>query len=249
MMEAIKTVIIDDEALGRKIIREYLEFHPDVQIVAECKDAHEALKAIDAHHPDLLFLDIQMPEVDGFELLSMLDEIPYVIFSTAYDEYALWAFEVNAVDYLLKPIVQDRFDGALDRVRRAIRKSESLDRIEKLVHGMARTDAYPERFLVKETGKIIIVLVEEILWIEAMEDYVNLYTEKGVYTIHQTMASLEERLNPVSFIRVHRSRIVNLDGVKEIQSWTDGRMKCHMKDGQEIVTSRAGAKRVKKMMV
>jgi two-component system LytT family response regulator len=249
-MDKIKALIIDDEELARKMIREYLENHPEVEVMAECQDAFQALKAIEKYHPDLLFLDIQMPEVNGFELLEMLDEIPHVIFSTAYEQYALQAFEVNAVDYLLKPYVQSRFDMAVERVKQNIRQERSESgKIQSLLNNLHPEKTYLDRILVKQSGKIVIMNIEEIVWIEAMEDYVNFHTSKGSYLVKQSLSRLENRMNPDVFIRVHRSYTVNLEAVKEIEPWTNGRLRCLMKNGQEIVTSRSGAKRLKKFML
>ena len=249
-MERIKALIVDDEELGRKIIREYLESHPEVEVKAECQDAYQALKAIEKYEPDLLFLDIQMPEIDGFEMLDMLEEIPHVIFSTAYDQYALKAFEVNAVDYLLKPYVQERFDVALERAKENLRRNQSGDKkIENLLQSLRDEKKLPQRILVKQSGKIFILNTDEIQWIEAVEDYVNLHTSKESYLVLQSMSKLETRLDPARFIRVHRSYIVNLESVEELQPWSSGRLKCRMKDGHEIILSRSGAKRLRALMI
>jgi len=249
-MNKIKALIIDDEELGRKIIREYLESHPEVEVMAECGDAHQALEAIEKYHPDLLFLDVQMPEINGFELLEMLEEIPYVIFSTAYDQYALKAFEVNAVDYLLKPFDQERFDIALERVKKSIQHLQyEKEKIENLLKNLHPEKKYLDRMLVKQLGKIIILNTEEINWIEAMEDYVNLHTARGDYLVLQSLSNLETKLDPNRFIRVHRSYIVNIDAIREIEQWPNSRYKLHLQDGHQITLSRSGAKRLKKLMI
>ncbi|RKY92586.1 DNA-binding response regulator [candidate division KSB1 bacterium] len=250
LMNKIKALIIDDEELGRKIIREYLESHPEVEVMAECRDAHHALEAIEKYHPDLLFLDVQMPEINGFELLEMLEEIPYVIFSTAYDQYALKAFEVNAVDYLLKPFDQERFDIALERVKKSIQHLQyEKEKIENLLKNLHPEKKYLDRMLVKQLGKIIILNTEEINWIEAMEDYVNLHTARGDYLVLQSLSNLETKLDPNRFIRVHRSYIVNIDAIREIEQWPNSRYKLHLQDGHQITLSRSGAKRLKKLMI
>jgi len=249
-MNKIKALIIDDEELGRKIIREYLESHPEVEVMAECRDAHQALEAIEKYHPDLLFLDVQMPEINGFELLEMLEEIPYVIFSTAYDQYALKAFEVNAVDYLLKPFDQERFDIALERVKKSIQHLQyEKEKIENLLKNLHPEKKYLDRMLVKQLGKIIILNTEEINWIEAMEDYVNLHTARGDYLVLQSLSNLETKLDPNRFIRVHRSYIVNIDAIREIEQWPNSRYKLHLQDGHQITLSRSGVKRLKKLMI
>ncbi|RKY80698.1 DNA-binding response regulator [candidate division KSB1 bacterium] len=250
LMNKIKALIIDDEELGRKIIREYLESHPEVEVMTECRDAHQALEAIEKYHPDLLFLDVQMPEINGFELLEMLEEIPYVIFSTAYDQYALKAFEVNAVDYLLKPFDQERFDIALERVKKSIQHLQyEKEKIENLLKNLHPEKKYLDRMLVKQLGKIIILNTEEINWIEAMEDYVNLHTARGDYLVLQSLSNLETKLDPNRFIRVHRSYIVNIDAIREIEQWPNSRYKLHLQDGHQITLSRSGAKRLKKLTI
>jgi len=249
-MEKIKALIVDDEELGRKIIREYLESHPEVDVMAECGDAFQALEAVERHKPDLLFLDIQMPEVNGFELLEMLDTVPRIVFSTAYDQYALQAFEINAVDYLLKPYVQSRFDLAVERAVEDIRQERfDNDKIEHLLRHLDSQKTCLDRILVKQSGKIVILHAEDIGWIESVEDYVNLHTSKGSFLVLQAIRRLETRLDPERFIRVHRSYMVNLEAVQELEPWTNGRLKCLMKDGKEVITSRAGAKRLKKLML
>lgn len=249
-MDLIRALIVDDERLGRQIIREFLDKHPDVQILAECQDAHEALAATEKYAPDLLFLDIQMPEVNGFELLEMLDVCPTVIFCTAYDQYALRAFEVNAVDYLLKPIVQDRFDLALARAKQNIRqKKDDGEKIDRLLEYVRSEKSLLDRMLVKQSGKIVVIQANEIRWIEAVEDYVNLHTPKGSFLVLQSLSHLETRLDPGKFIRIHRSTIVNMDFVDELEPWPDGRLKCTLKDRAELITSRSGAKRLRKMML
>lgn len=249
-MDKIKALIIDDEELGRKIIREYLVSFPEVEVMAECEDAYQALEAVEKYRPDLLFLDVQMPEINGFELLEMLEEIPFVIFSTAYDQYALRAFEVNAVDYLLKPFDQERFSVAVERVKRLIQyKQEETEKIRNLLKHFQKEKPYLERILVKQSGKIVILNVSDIQWIEAMGDYVNFHTEKDAYLVLQSMRHLESRLEPDRFVRVHRSSIVNLEAIKEIVPWTNGRLKINMKDGHEIILSRSGAKKLKKFMI
>ena len=247
-MNKIKTIIIDDEPLGREIIREYLQDHNDVEIMAECKDAHEALEAIESHNPDLIFLDISMPEIDGFELLRMLDKMPFVIFSTAYNQYAVNAFEVNAVDYLLKPYDHERFDTALNKVRQQIihRDKTEKDNIEKLL--MTIRNKYLKRIMVKYGGKIVIVNTTEIIRAEAVEDYVNLFTPEARYLISQPLLYLENRLDPEYFVRVHRSHIINLRFLKELQPWSNGRFKCIMKDNSTIIVSRSGIKKLKMIM-
>lgn len=249
-MDKIKTIIIDDEELGRRIIREYLNSHPEVKILAECQDAFQALEAIEKYHPDLIFLDVQMPEINGFELLEILEKIPFVIFSTAYDQYALKAFEVNAIDYLLKPFNQKRFDIAIERVKKLIeQKKDDAEKIKNLLKHYHSKNKYMDKILVKQSGKIVILNVDELQWIEAMGDYVNLHTAKGSYLASKSMSFLETRLDPERFVRVHRSSIVNLGAIKEIVHWSKDRLKVNLKDGNQIIISRTGAKRLKKFMI
>ena len=249
-MEKIKSIIIDDEELGRRIIREFLAAHPDIDISAECPDAISALEAIDKHQPDLLFLDIQMPEVNGFELLEMLENLPLVVFSTAYDQYALKAFDVNAVDYLLKPFDQERFNTAMERVKGLIqhRQNES-EKIRNLIKNIQSEKKHVDRILVKKRGKMFILSLGDVLWIEAVGDYVNIHTKDDSFLLLKTMKELETRLNPNRFIRLHRSSIIHLEAIKEIVQWTKGRWKVYLEDGQSVVISRSGAQKLKKFMI
>jgi len=251
-MDPIKALIIDDEALGRKIILEFLFSHPEVKVLAECRDSWQALEAIEKYDPDLLFLDIQMPEIDGFELLDMLPKIPFVIFSTAYDRYALKAFDVNAVDYLLKPYDQERFDRALERVKAQILQKQSLSeeaaRVQKLLEHWRTERPYMRRILVRKAGKYVILKVDDILWVEAMGDYVNLRTAYDSFLILHSLNEIEERLDPGHFIRAHRASLIRLEAIQEVIPWTNGRLKVRLTGGQEILTSRSGAQRLKKLM-
>lgn len=246
----IKTIIVDDEVPARKIIREYLQIHPEIEIMADCRNAHEALQAVENYQPDLIFLDIQMPEINGFEFLEMLDERPQIIFCTAYDKYAIQAFEVNAVDYLLKPFDQERFDMALEKVKQnLLRSRQNGDSTEQLLRHLNQQQTYQDRFLIKQSGRIIIISSHEIIFFEAMEDYVNIHTTKEAYLIQQSLANLEKRLNPQQFIRVHRSSIVNIDYVKEIDTASSGRYHLFLKNGKMIHVSRTGAKQLKRLII
>lgn len=249
-MKPIKAIIVDDEQLGRDIIKEYLENNPEVYVVAECRDAHEALTAVEKHKPDLLFLDIQMPEINGFELLEMLDHHPKIIFSTAYDQYAIKAFEVNAVDYLLKPYDADRFNLALERALNNIRSQhQGNEPITKLLQTIHASSQYLERLLIKQAGRIVIISCKEINLISAMDDYAEISTARDSYLIQQSLNHLEERLNPDQFVRVHRSYIVNLDAIKDIVNWSAGRYKLYLKDGKEIFLSRTGYKKLMRFTI
>ncbi len=242
----IKAVIIDDEIWGRKIIREYAASHPDVNIVAECKDAHEALHAVTVHDPELLFLDIQMPEINGFEFLELLEEKPHVIFSTAFDEYAIKAFEINAVDYLLKPFDQERFDTALNRAKEDLNSKDGLTpKLEALLNGLPNEQHYRERFLIKESGRVIILKSDDIVFIEAMDNYVKIHTIHKGHLIQNTLTSLESKLNPEKFVRVHRSYIVSLDKITGIHTSTSGKHVVYFSDRTQIPVSRSGMKRLK----
>ncbi len=249
-METIKAIIVDDEKLGRDIIKEYLGDHPQIEVEAECRNAHEALDAIVKYHPDLLFLDIQMPEISGFELLEMLDEHPRVIFSTAYDQYAIKAFEVNAVDYLLKPYDEDRFNLALERAIHSIQSEQKQDEtIKKLLQTIQTSPQHLERLLIKQAGRIVIISCKEINLIKALDDYAEICTVRDTYLIQQSLNHLEERLNPDQFVRVHRSYIVNIDAIRDIVNWSSGRYKLFLKDGKELFLSRTGVQKLKRFTI
>jgi two-component system LytT family response regulator len=249
-MQSIKAIIVDDEKLGRDIIIEYLDDHPQIEMVAECRDSHEALEAIDKHHPDLIFLDIQMPEINGFELLEMLGDPPKVIFSTAYDQYAIRAFEVNAIDYLLKPYDAERFNLAVERAIKHIQSNQKQDNsIQKLLQTMRESQQYLERILIKQAGRIVIASCKEIHLIKAMDDYAEICTHKESYLIQQSLNHLEERLNPDQFVRVHRSYIVNIDAIRDIVALSSSRYKLFLKNGNEIFVSRSGYKKLLRFTV
>lgn len=249
-MQTIKAIIVDDEKLGREIVKEYLNDHPQVEVVAECRDAHEALEAIDRQQPDLLFLDIQMPEVNGFELLEMLNDPPKVIFSTAYDQYAIKAFEVNAIDYLLKPYDAERFNLAVERVIQHIQANqEQDDTIQKLLQTIRTSQQHLERLLIKQAGRIVIISCKEIHSINAMDDYAEICTAKESYLIQQSLNRLEERLNPDQFVRVHRSYIINIDAVRDIVALSNSRYKLFLKNGNEIYVSRSGYKKLMRFTI
>jgi two-component system LytT family response regulator len=249
-MKVVKAIIVDDEQLGRDIIKEFLGDHPQVEVVAECRDAHEAFEAIAKHHPDLLFLDIQMPEINGFELLEMLDEHPKIIFSTAYDQYAIKAFEVNAVDYLLKPYDEDRFNLALERAIHSLQSDQKQDdTIQKLLQTIQASTRYLERILIKQAGRIVIISCREINLIKALDDYAEISSSKESYLIQQSLNHLEKRLNPDQFVRVHRSYIVNIDAIRDIVALSSGRYKLYLKDGKEIFVSRSGYKKLMRFTI
>ena len=213
----IKTIIIDDEPLARGIIKEYLREHPDISIVQECGDGFEGVKAITEHQPDLIFLDVQMPKINGFEMLELLDIQPDVIFTTAFDEYAIKAFDAYAVDYLLKPFSRERFDKALKKWLEHYRNP-----VEKIKPGLPAETVLPEQYnrvVVKTGSKIRIIPLHEIHYLEADDDYVKIHTAEGSYLKKKTMNYFESVLEKAHFIRVHRSYIIKIQEVVRIEPY------------------------------
>lgn len=210
----IRTILIDDEPLARDIVKFYLTDHPEIEVVAECCDGFEGLKAITLHKPDLIFLDIQMPKISGFEMLELVEDKPAVIFTTAFDEYAIKAFEVNAVDYLLKPIDKGRFDAAIKKLPSRLSKTENT---EAVLDAAALSPAQNNRVVVKKDGVIKIIPTGDINYLEADDDYVKLSTADGAFYKNKTMAYFEQTLDSSQFIRIHRSYIINLAQVTKIE--------------------------------
>lgn len=211
----IKTILIDDEPLARDVVKHYLSNFPDVEVVAECSDGFEGIKAIAEHQPDLIFLDIQMPKISGFEMLELIDKHPAIIFTTAFDEYAIKAFEVNAIDYLLKPIEQGRFDLAMQKLPTRL---NNIDVVAKeLLDVAGLSPAQSNRVVVKKNGVIKIIAVVDIHYLEADDDYVKLSTSEGIFQKNKTMSFFEKTLESSQFIRIHRSYIINLAQVTKIE--------------------------------
>lgn len=210
----IRTILIDDEALARDIVKHYLKAFPNIEVVAECSDGFEGLKAIAQHQPDLIFLDIQMPKISGFEMLELVENRPAVIFTTAFDEYAIKAFEVNAVDYLLKPIEQSRFEQAMQKLPAKLAKE---DNSQELLETASLSPAQNNRVVVKNAGVIKIIPIEAIHYLEADDDYVKLSTTEGNFQKNKTMSFFEQTLDAAQFIRIHRSYIINLAQVTKIE--------------------------------
>lgn len=211
-----KIIIIDDEAAGRQLIREYLEDFPDLIVIGETNNGVDAIRLIREFKPDLIFLDIQMPGLNGFDVLTRLDEMPLVIFSTAYDKYALKAFEVHALDYLLKPYTRDRFSIAVQKALNSLQNN--LNSVQSLTESLLTPEStYPEKILVQIGAKLVTVDLAEVIWIDAEGDYSKLITSKQRYLSNYGLGALEKKLDPRRFIRVHRSAIINLAFVQEIQ--------------------------------
>jgi len=243
----LTAMIVDDEELARKILKEYLAAHPDVRIVAECANGYEAVKAVSETHPDLVFLDIQMPKLDGFEVLELIGQGPQVIFVTAYDQYALRAFEVHAVDYLLKPFSPERLAEALERARQGIRRGESQP-VAALVAESRRREKPIERVLIRDGSKVHVIPVEKIDYIEAQDDYVNLKTGGKEYLKQETLSDLEALLDPGRFIRIHRSYLLNIDRLARIELYAKDSRIAILQDGTQLPVSRSGYARLKPLL-
>jgi two-component system, LytTR family, response regulator len=239
----LRTLIVDDELMSRKKIRAFLQEHAEFQIVGESADGEQAVAAIRALKPDLLFLDVQIPGRNGFEVLDTLPEetLPAVIFVTAFDKYAVRAFEVRALDYLLKPFNKARFAEALNRFHERRTRLNGMDRKQEFkaaLQEIQRESRENERILVKSGSRIIFLRKGLIEWVEAQGDYVKLHIGKESHMLRETMAAASERLDPNRFVRIHRSRIVNLDYVREIQPLWGGDYSVLMRDGTELTMSR-----------
>ena len=238
----IRTLIVDDEALARLRIREFLAREEDVEVVGECADGEDALRMIAACSPDLVFLDVQMPEMGGFEVMEALDphSMPSVVFVTASDEFALRAFDAHALDYLLKPFHRERLCTALDRVRAHLGRGRSDDvdeRLFSLLESIGPRRASLKRFVVRTGTKIHFVRVEEVDWIEADGNYVRLHSGKRGHLLRATVSNLIGRLDPERFIRIHRSLIVNVDRLREVQTYGKGSFVLVMEDGTQLTSS------------
>lgn len=245
-------LIIDDEAPARKIIRQYLHDFQKIHIAGECKNGLEAVKSIEQLQPDLIFLDVQMPGMNGFEVLQQLVHIPEVIFSTAFDQYALQAFEVNAIDYLLKPYTRKRFQEA---VNRALKESQPRDELQnsattRFIQQLHQENkSYPSRILVQHAHKIVAIAPEEILWIEAFGDYSKIHSQKGTFLSNMGIGNLDEKLNPELFIRVHRSAIVGIHAIAMVEKDGAGSFIVHLQNQTKVKVSRSYTENIKKLMV
>jgi two-component system, LytTR family, response regulator len=244
-----KVVIIDDEPLARSIVVEYLQNHKDILVVAECDNGYEGVKAITQHKPDLVFLDIQMPKINGFEMLELLDNMPSIIFATAFDEYAIKAFETNAVDYLLKPFSKERFDLALEKWM-AKKGNEGNDgkNIKNLLENNEKQIEERTRIVVKTNSEITIVPVTDIHYIEAYDDYVKIFTKDNYYLKKKTMNYYEQVLDPALFFRVHRSFILNLQQLTRLEPLEKNSYIALLKSGKKIPLSRPGYSKLKEKL-
>jgi two-component system, LytTR family, response regulator len=249
----IRVLIIDDESLARDKIREMLRDDPEVEIIRECANGREAVAALQAHTPDLVFLDVQMPEMGGFEVLEAMksEHIPLVIFVTAYDQYAVRAFEVHAVDYLLKPFDRERFESALQHAKVQLKhgKNGNLDqRILALLEELKAGTKYLERLVIKTGGRVFFLETSEIDWIEAEGNYIRIHTEKASYLLRETISNLETQLDPKEFLRVHRSTIVKIDSIRELQPWFHGEYRIILRGGTELTLSRSYRDRLQEIL-
>jgi two-component system LytT family response regulator len=241
-----KVIIVDDEEPARQLIKEYLQNHPKLVIIAECNNGVDAVKSINTFKPDLIFLDIQMPGFTGFEVLQRLEEMPQVIFSTAYDQYAFKAFEVHAVDYLLKPFKQERFDEALEKLSES--DANYLNQLEKLIGGLNEKETYLTNILVSVRNRLINIPLEKIIYIQADGNYAKLILADGNHLTSYGLSKLEEKLDPQQFIRVHRSTIVNIGAVKEAYSYPN-KYELIMTNSDNVKVSRGYLANIRKLIV
>lgn len=239
----IKCVIIDDEPLARLIVKEYLQQYPEVEVLKECNDGFEGVKAIMQHQPDLIFLDIQMPKINGFEMLELIESPPAVIFTTAFDEFAMKAFDNNAIDYLLKPFSKERFDKAFEKW--LSKRNTPSDVSDQLNENRQRTADENSRVVVKTHNQIRIIPIHDIIYLEAYDDYVKMHTTQGMFLKKRTMSSFEQGLNPNEFVRVHRSYIIKLDQLTRIEQPEKDVHVALLKSGAKVPLSKTGYSRLK----
>jgi two-component system LytT family response regulator len=239
----IRTLIVDDEPLARDRVKRFLRDEPDVELIGECGNGVDAIKEINAKKPDLVFLDIQMPEKNGFEVIKSLNskKLPTIIFVTAYDHYALQAFDVHALDYLLKPFNRDRIKRAVARAREHIERGRIGDldeRLNSLIADLRGERKYLDRLVVKAVGRVFFLKTDEIDWIEAAGNYVKLHIARESHMIRETMNGIEAKLDPAKFLRIHRSTVVNIDRIKELHPMFSGDYAVILRNGTELALSR-----------
>jgi two-component system, LytTR family, response regulator len=244
----IRTIIVDDEELARHLLREYLGTEADIEIIAECGNGFDAVKAVTELRPSLIFLDVQMPKLDGFEVLELIDRETAVVFVTAFDQYAMKAFDAAAVDYLLKPFTVERFRTALDRVRRRLTEKQPRPDSAELSLASRGPDQYAQRVVVRDGSRVHIIPADKLDYAEAQDDYVALHSGPKSYLKQQSMTSLEAALDPSRFIRVHRSFLVNIERVTKIEAYSKDTKLAILSDGKQIPISRAGYTRLKSLM-
>src|SRR5436189_1660394 len=243
-----KIVIIDDEPLARSIVKEYLQKHTELELSQECGDGFEGVKAIQQHKPDLIFLDIQMPKINGFEMLELVDERPAVIFATAFDEYAIKAFEAHAIDYLLKPFNQDRFEKAIKKWREQKNNSTSDKQTKQLLDDVSLTAPQSERIVIKDGSKIKIIPIQDVHYLEAADDFVKVFTKEGYFLKNKTMGHFEQVLDPSQFVRSHRSYIVTLQQITRIDPYEKDNHIAILRSGAKVPVSRTGYPKLKSIL-
>lgn len=245
--EKIRTLIVEDEELARKLLLSYLGACDNIEILGECENGFEGVKAINELKPDLLFLDIQMPKITGFEMLELIDHHPEIIFTTAYDQYALKAFEYNAADYLLKPFSKERLLAAVEKVQeRLVKQPETEDMVEK-INNFPREE-FLDRVVVKDRHKIHIIPADQIRYIESLDDYVMIYTHEGRFMKQKTMHYFEAALDPHNFARIHRSYIVRVDQIAQLQQYEKESYIAILHDKTKLKVSKSGYKNLKDML-
>jgi two-component system LytT family response regulator len=242
MHSVIRTIIADDEPLARNKLRILLDAESGIEVVAECRNAAETIAAVRSHKPDLLFLDIQMPDADGFEVLNTISagEMPATVFTTAYDQFAIRAFEAHALDYLLKPFDQERLHHSIERAQAEYLKSHDSELAQRLLDALSKDRGSRDhhRLVIKAGGRVVFVDADEIHWVEAAANYVKLKTEKESYLLRESIGHVSERLDAAQFIRIHRSTIVNVKQIKELQPCNSGEYIVVLKSGKELSCSR-----------
>ncbi len=248
-MDKIRAVIIDDEILAREVIKKYLAGIPSIEVAAECSNGFEGIKAISELQPDIVFLDIQMPKINGFEMLELVEEPPAIIFTTAFDQYAIKAFEVNAIDYLLKPFSEERFQSAVEKAVPFLnKKSDNQKKITDFIKNVESSSEKLTRVIVKTGSKINIIPIEKLNWIEAQDDYVMLHTSEGKYLKQKTMKFFEDNLEPEHFIRLHRSYIVRITFIKQVELFEKESYRVILQDSSAIPVSKSGYSKLKEIL-
>ncbi|HKJ34092.1 MAG TPA: LytTR family DNA-binding domain-containing protein [Balneolales bacterium] len=245
-------LIVDDESHARERLKKYIKSDSELKVAGECSNGVEAVESISKQQPDIVFLDVQMPKMDGLGVIETVgaENMPVVIFVTAYDRFAIQAFKVNAMDYVLKPVAKDRFIESINRAKNSIqnRKNGELNRrLLNLLEEMKPQKQYIDRIMVKSSDRMYLIKTEDIDWIEADDNYVKLHVGPKYHLLRQTMKSLEDTLDPDIFLRIHRSVIVNMDRIKEIQQWFNNEYTVILKDGTELTMSRGYKDKAKEM--